>query len=142
MKTFLMLICVLWSTTAFAQVESIVSRDVGFFLAGVDPAAGGQPFQAPTNYPLSGTTCGQAKVSVIGTVTNPTDIRIDDPADNSKDCILTPSVAVLAAIPFGTGYRAASRSNGATKQSAWSTLSNPFDRASLPPPTPTGVRVR
>lgn len=129
--------------TAYAQAESIVSRDVGFFAAGVDPAAGGQPIQAPTNFPLSQTTCGQAKQTVSGTVVNPSEVRFDDPADVTKDCVITAAAAgVIASIPFGVGYKAAARSRGATTVAAWSALSNPFDRAALPPPTPTNVRVR
>ena len=127
---------------ASAQVETVLSRDVGIFLAGVDPANGGQPISAPVNYPTGATVCGQAKVTVTSSVTNPNEVRINDPADSTKDCVLASASTQLAATPFGTGFRVASRTRGATTVSAWSALSNPFDRAGLPPATDTNVRVR
>jgi hypothetical protein len=136
---------VLIAAAAQAQIapEPVVSRDVAYFNAGVDPAAGGQPVQPPNNYPASAAVCGQAKVNP-GTVTNPTEIRFDDPADATRDCVVPASTAGgdLASIPFGTGYRAAARARGANTVSVWSALSNPFDIARVPPATPTGVRVR
>lgn len=134
------------AAAAQAQVapEPLVSRDVGYFAAGVDPASGGSPIQAPNNYPASAATCGQAKVAVSGTVTNPTTLRFDDPSDVSRDCVVPASTVggALASVPFGTGYRAAARSRGANTVSAWSALSNPFDVARVPPAVPTGVRVQ
>ncbi len=130
---------------ASAQVpESIVSRDIGYFQAGVDPATGGVPFQT-NNYTVAQTICGQPRVATpSGTVINPSEVRFDDPANPSLQCVIPSGVAGahLQSIPVGTGYRAAARSKGATLTSSWSALSNPFAIQPVAPVTPNGVVVR
>ena len=135
---------ILVGTSAYAQVapEPLVSREVGYFNAGVDPNTGA-PIQAPNLYLSSQAVCNLTKVSVTGTVVNPTKIRFDDPADTTRDCEIPTNVSGghLASIPFGTGYRAAARSRGANTVSVWSAVSNPFDIVRVAPAVPTGVRI-
>lgn len=120
-----------------------VSYDVGYFMAGVDPAT--SPTAAPfktDNVVVTSVSCGQPKIAVVtGTVINPTELRFDDEADATKDCVVTTSTTLLTALPFGTGYKVGLKRKSATDASAWSVLSNPFDRAA-PLAAPTNVRVR
>lgn len=138
------MLVILGTSVAQAQIkEPLVSRDVGFFLSGVDPATGGVPFQV-NNYTVAQTTCGLTPKMTPGTtlVVNPTFIRFDDPANpTGADCQVSLTSA-LQSIPLGTGYRAALRSRGATQVSAWSALSvNPFAVQAVAPDVPTGVRI-
>lgn len=139
-RCFLLVLTLLIPAMASAQAEAIVSRDMGIFLVGVDPATGGQPISV-TNF--TAVNCGLSKYVVGAAVINPNDVRFDDPADATKDCSNVATVSgPLAAVPFGTGYRVALRSRGATTVSGWSPLSNPFDRVANPPAPPTNVRVK
>ena len=138
-----LLMCAL---AASAQTpEAIVSYDVGYFSAGIDPALGGAPIQAPNIYPASTAVCGLVPKTPapVTSVTNPTRLLWDDPANTAADCRLTiSSPALLISIPTGTGYRAALRARGATSVGDWSLLSNPFDVAPVPPLIPRNVRVQ
>ena len=140
------LLSVLAANTVQAQpVETLVSRDVGFFASGVNPATGGLPMQT-NNYTVAQTTCGITPKGTVpgGTVVNPQRIRFDDPSNpTSADCEIGATVlgGALQSVPVGTGYRIAMRSKGATQTSVWSALSNPFAIQPVAPATPTGVRV-
>jgi hypothetical protein len=143
---FVSLFVLLGAGVAQAQpVETIVSRDAGFFSSGQDPATGGIPFQT-NNYTVAQTVCGLTpKVSTPGgVVVNPRRLRFDDPANpTTADCELNYTVigTAIQAIPIGTGYKVALRSKGATLTSAWSALSNPFAIQAVSPDVPTGVRA-
>jgi hypothetical protein len=140
-RSLLIMIAVL-GLPAFAQAQSpepTVSLDLGIFLAGVDPATGGQPLSAPTNFVVSQALCGQLPKSVAKIV-NPTKVNYDDPADATKDCSIAAASTVLSALPFGTGYRLAMRAHGANSVSGWSPLSVPFDHAAVAPAIPANVR--
>jgi len=128
-------------TPAAAQVEPTVSYSLGIFASTVTDPNVGPPVAAPVVYPVAQVTCGQPKIVPPVTISNPTEARFDDPSNATLDCRFTIAPQVTA-LPIGTAYRAASRANGATVTSAWSTLSNPFDRALTPPPVPVNTRVR
>ncbi len=145
MRSLCVCLMLLIASVASAQVpEAVVSRDVAFWAAGVDPnLLSSTPLTGITNVPNSQVTCNLAKATVPpGVLVNPTMIRFDDPADVTKDCQVNPSVAqpLLAAVPFGSGIRGSVRARGATTISVW-TLSNPFDRAAVPVAPVTNVRV-
>jgi hypothetical protein len=57
--------------------------------------------------PLSAWTCGQAATpgTPPATITNPTRLEIDDPADKTHKCV-TSQAAFFRALPTGTNYRA------------------------------------
>ena len=123
--------------------EAVVSWDVEFFLAGVNPATG-SPIQT-ANFTKAASACNQAKVSVPGgTLVNPGRIVLDDPDVANRDCVLGPNAAVtIGSLPFGVAHFATSRTRGVTTVSDRSAASNPFSRVSvpLPPAVPTGLRV-
>ena len=130
----------LCASLVWAQ-EPVVSWDVATFAAGTDPANGGQPMAGTLrNYPVTAVTCGLAKVGA--TTENPTEVRLDDPADTTKQCAIFAYVQVFDALPLGNGYRAAVKARGATSEAAW-VLSGPFARVGSGPVLPaTGVLVR
>lgn len=124
------------------QPEAVVSWDVEFWQVGVDPNIG-QPVSV-MNFSRGSASCGQVKVAApAGTVSNPTAIRVDDPAGVAHDCVLGPDASgVLIGLPVGS-YFATARARGATLLSPRSANSNPFSRAPVvaPPPAPTGLRL-
>lgn len=130
-------------------VEVPVGVDIEFFAAGVSTTTG-TPLMAPQNFLLANALCNQTKVAVPGSVTNPTIIAIDDPADPAtpptRECILGPGTSgVLVSVPIGAGIRATAAMIGDRGgRSARSAPSNPFDRAVvyLPPAAAKGIRIR
>ncbi len=97
--------------------------------------------------PLSGWTCGVTPKTATpsGTVHNPSKIRIDDPADSSKDCLYVDAAAngPLIGLPFGaTVYTATAAYLNSVGPGPVSVVSNPFDHPGAAPATaPTGLRV-
>jgi hypothetical protein len=139
----LALVWMLLATPALGQ--TLYSVDVAVFAANVNPA---------TTPPVAGTLqnllwgqvlCGQNKATVTNNVTNPTEIWFDDPSNPTiLDCQIPPVIAglVYAPVTIGNGYRVGVRTRGLTTVSAWSVLSNPFDRVATAPAVATNVRVR
>jgi hypothetical protein len=122
--------------------EAVVSWDVEFFAAGVNPATG-SPISPAVNFLRSAAACGQARVSPVLPVVNPTAIRLEDPANAALDCALAASAGVLVGIPVGAGYVATAKAHGATLASVRSAASNPFSRAVIvvPPLVPAPPRI-
>lgn len=132
------------ATRASAQSpEAVVSYDYGVFAAGVNPSTG-SPVSAITNFLTSAVTCGLSpKQANPGTVTNPTKVYFDDPANPSTaDCEWNPAAAsgYLQGLPLGSGFLGYLRAHGATTVSAWSAASNPFNHQAVSPAVPTGIR--
>lgn len=123
--------------------QEVVSWQVQFLAAGADPVTG-TPVQTAT-FNRADSLCGQPAVPVpSGTVVNPTEIRVADPADTTKDCILGPNASgALISVPLGNGYVVVVVARGATTVSARSAPSNPFDRALImvPPNVPARIVV-
>ena len=140
MRFWLSCLLVLLAASAVAQ-EPVISWDVATFAPGSDPASGSQPLAGTLrNYPLTSATCGLAKATA--STENPTEVRFDDPADNTKQCAIFAYVQVFDALPLGNGYRTAVKARGATSEAAW-VLSGPFARVGSGPVLPaTGVLVR
>ncbi len=136
------------SLPVFAQTpEPLISRDVAVFAAGVNPNTGTPLAGTLANIPNSGWACGLSKTTVTGTVSNPTDLWIDDPADSTKDCKLATaaSASLFGAVPTGlstTLYTVAVKARGATTAAAWSAVGNPFNHVAVAPAVATGVRVQ
>lgn len=127
---------------ASAQAQPTVSYTFAIYATtATDPNV-----TAPLNtavYPLAGVSCGQVKTAAppAGTLVNPTEARLDDPADATKDCVVTiaPQVQAMA---VGT-YKGALRANGSATNSAYSPFAaNSFSHALIPPAVPAGVRVQ
>jgi hypothetical protein len=143
MKYVVVIGVLLCASSALAQTpEAIVSRDVAVFAAGIAPNTG-TPVAPLTNVLASATTCGLARLAPLSPAVNPLDIRLDDPADGTKQCQIprASSTAIFAAVPLGTGFTVAIRNHGATTVTAWSATSGPFDHVALSPAVPTGVQV-
>lgn len=122
--------------------EPIVSYTVAVFNAATTDPNTGTPVQTAVTYPLTSAACALAKVPPPTTSpTNPQHLRFDDPANPTQaDCDINVGMQI-GAIPVGTGYKVAARANGATTQSTWSNLSNPFNRTAVAPAALSGVKV-
>jgi hypothetical protein len=145
-RLLLVLLFISVSSVVSAQTvpEVVVSWDVSFWSAGVNPDTG-SPIST-SNFTKAGAQCNQPLVPAPTLpVVNPTKISLDDPDVAGRSCILGPTTSsgVLMALPLGNGIFATVIGRGATLQSARSAVSNPFNRAIVPAPpiVPTSLRV-
>lgn len=136
----------LLATPAAAQSvpETVLSWDLKFFSAGVNPATGAPLLSA--NITVAASTCDLAPITVPpGPIVNPTRIFIDDPALPGRVCQLAPttSAGLLLSVPLGVGIVATAEARGATQVSPRSAASAPFTRAIVPvaPAVPTNLRI-
>jgi hypothetical protein len=129
------------STPLDLKPEAVVGWQIEVFPKGTDPATG--PVTALTTFPIMGAMCNLAPGKPpVGTVVNPTTIRLSDPNNAGKECELA-AAGFLNSVPLGAGWFSTASAQGATTISARSAPSNAFDRtaAAVPPATPGAVTV-
>lgn len=146
---YVVIALVLVSTLASAQTARPPIRrlQTGVTITGlvltVQNAAGvlvGTPQTAV--WPLPAGSCNRAATVVPpGTVVNPGNVEIDDPALPGRTCLVN-FAAYFASFPAATGYKATAQfrySDGAI--SGASNVTGPFDEVAAHP-APTGLGVR
>lgn len=146
---YVVIALVLVSTPASAQSRPPIRRlQTGVTITGLVLTvqnAAGVPVGVPQTavWPLPAGSCGRtATVVPVGTVVNPGNIEIDDPAGTvGQKCVIN-FASYLATFPAATGYKATAQfrySDGAI--SGVSNITGPFDEVAAHP-APTGVGVR
>lgn len=140
----LVVLLILAGAVVFGQEvpEAVVSWDIQFFQAGVNPDTG-TPIQT-SNFLKSASSCNQPdNPPFTATVVNPARIVLDDPDNLGRDCVLANSSGVLMSVPLGSGLFAVAKARGVSLVSTRSAASNPFNRAIVPiaPAVPAGLKV-
>jgi hypothetical protein len=139
MKRFSVLCLVLMVISASRVEAQITSYRQDVFAAGVNPSVG-SPVTSNT-YQASAFTCNQVAPAIPATLTNPTRILFDDPANAGRVCLATLSSTLLSALPNGLGYFSTLVAIDSTGlQSLRSTPTNSFNQQVLPP-APTNVKL-
>lgn len=129
------------SLLASSQAEAQAVADYRLSIYNVGAAA---PITTFT-FPAAQAVCGQARIVVTGTQANPTQIRWDDPAAPTLDCVRVETAGgPLFALPFSATLTydstlAATNTAGTSPESA---RSNSFTRPGASPAAPVNVRLR